>query len=64
MTKHDYKTYMKDRQIIIKINRKLARLGYPLLVVPYKVKAPKPVSKIGWLDFYSNLKHQNLSEVN
>lgn len=60
MTKHDYKTYMKDRQIIIKINHKLTRLGYPLLVVPQKVKAPKPVCKIGWLDFYSNLKHQNL----
>jgi len=65
MTRHDYKLKVKEREFIIKLNRKLARLGYPLCIVPPKIKAPKPVRKIGWLEYYTNLKNngRKLSEV-
>ena len=63
MTKHDYKNYMAERKFVIRFNRKLARLGYPLMVVPPKIKSPKPCQKIGWLEHYSVIKSSNRRAV-
>ena len=63
MTRHDYNIYMDDQKFVIKLNRKLAKLGYPLMVVPNKIKAPKQCRKIGWLECYKMIKSNNRQTV-
>ena len=63
MTRHAYKVYMAERKFVIKFNKKLTRLGYPLMVVPPKIKAPKPCRKIGWLECYRMIKSNNRQTV-
>jgi len=64
MTRHTYKVYMAERKFVIRFNRKLARLGYPLMKVPLKIKAPKTIRKIGWLDYYTDIKSNGRQKIN